>query len=366
MILSDILYLFKRSVFKVGSHPAYFLYFITGKCQLKCQHCFYHLRDHSNNELRLEEIEKFSRSMGRIPFLLLTGGEPFLYGNFEKVPEIFYRNNGVRTIAIPTNGYSTDIILQKAEKMLQNCPEIGFTINVSLDGIGPIHDKIRQREGSFVKAVETCKKLVVLRKTYKNFDVGVCTVISSLNQHQLREIYDFVSKDLDIRIWAPFLTRGFPRNPETALVDMELYKNNTAFMKNEINDKKYKEYTRLLLSPWHTAKNAVRRNVIYKIKTQNKRSGACYAGRLMGVMFPNGEIKPCELREETFGNIRDFNYDFSAVWTSEKAEMIRKKINSEKCFCTHECFLTMNLFFNPLFFLRLAVERLRIAGLWKW
>ena len=361
--IDRILFLLRRLMFKIDKNPAYFLYFVTGKCPQKCQHCFYKLREYSWPELGLGEIEKVSRSMGRFAFLLTTGGEPFSRTDFEKIPGIFYRNNQVRNIAIPTNGLLTDIILEKTEKILEECPQSALTINVSLHGIGELHDEITQAKGSFEAAVRTCKALVAIRNRVPNIDVGVCTVISSINQDRLKDIYKFVTKDLDIRIWAPFLIRGNPRNPETANVNMEFYKEISSFMKDQINKKKYFEYTRFFLSPWNTAKNALRRNVIYKIKTQNKRPGRCYAGELIGAMFPDGQVKLCELREETFGNIKDFNYDFSLLWNSEKAQEARRKIDIEKCFCTHECFLTMNLFFNPKFLLGLLRERLRIGGL---
>jgi len=365
MRLIDILHLLKCFMLKIDKGPAYFIYFVTGKCPLRCQHCFYYLRDCSNNELNFGEIEEFSSTMGKISFLLLTGGEPFSRNDFEKIPGIFYRNTKVRNIAIPTNGFLTNEVLQKTKKILKDCSEAAVTVNVSLDGLGQLHDKIRQHKGAFAAAVQTCRELVALKSAFKNLDVGVCTVISSLNENRLEEIYKFVSNDLGIRIWTPFLTRGCPRNPAMIQVDMELYKRIADFMKSEITQKTYQGYTRFFLSQWNTAKNTLRRDIIYRIKTEKKKIGTCYAGQLIGVMLPNGRVNPCELREETFGNIRNFAYNFTLLWRSKEAKAIRKKISSEKCFCTHECFLTMNLFFNPKFLLRLVRERLRLAGLWK-
>jgi MoaA/NifB/PqqE/SkfB family radical SAM enzyme len=361
--LNSIFYLLKRSIFKTDRGPCYFIYFVTSRCPQKCQHCFYQLRNQDKEELNLEEIEGFSRDMGRVTFLLLTGGEPFLREDFGSIPGIFYRNNGVRNIAVPTNGFLTDNILEKTRQILKECPKAAVTVNVSIDGIGDFHDRIRQRKGAFKEAVQTCSGLIAMKADFPNLDVGVCSVVSSLNENQLKEIYNFVTKDLGIKIWAPLLIRGSPRNPETAQVNMELYKSIGNFMKSEISRGAYCGYTGFFLSQWITAKNTLRRDIIYNIKTQNKRMGVCYAGKLIGVMFPNGRVKPCELREEVLGNIRNFDYNFGLLWHSKEAEAIRKKINSEKCFCTHECFLTMNLFFNPKFLLRLIRERLRLAGL---
>jgi MoaA/NifB/PqqE/SkfB family radical SAM enzyme len=169
-----------------------------------------------------------------------------------------------------------------------------------------------------------------------------------------------VKNDLGIEIWAPFLTRGQPRDTSTGDVNMGLYKSISEFMKNEISDKEYLGYRRFFLSRWNTAKNTLRRDIIYRIKDEKRMIGACYAGRLIGVMYPDGQVKPCELRGDTFGNIRDFDYDFTGLWRSGEAKTIRRSIKSDGCFCTHECFLTMNIMFNPLFWPGLARERMRL------
>jgi hypothetical protein len=65
-------------------------------------------------------------------------------------------------------------------------------------------------------------------------------------------------------------------------------------------------------------------------------------------MFANGDILPCELLiDRKLGNVRDVNYDFKKIWYSQKADETRKFIRDTKCFCTYECFLTVNILFNP-------------------
>ena len=47
------------------------------------------------------------------------------------------------------------------------------------------------------------------------------------------------------------------------------------------------------------------------------------------------------------GNVRDAGYDFKKIWFSKEAEEAGKFIRESKCFCTYECFLTVNILFNP-------------------
>ena len=66
-------------------------------------------------------------------------------------------------------------------------------------------------------------------------------------------------------------------------------------------------------------------------------------------MFSRGQVLPCELLvDRVIGNVRDHDYDFKKIWFSEKANEERKRIRESKCFCTYECFMTINILFNPL------------------
>ena len=74
-------------------------------------------------------------------------------------------------------------------------------------------------------------------------------------------------------------------------------------------------------------------------------------------MFSEGQVLPCELLiDKQIGNVRDVDYDFKKLWYSPKADEIRRYIRDTKCFCTYECFLTINILFNPLVLPRVFKE----------
>jgi hypothetical protein len=54
--------------------------------------------------------------------------------------------------------------------------------------------------------------------------------------------------------------------------------------------------------------------------------------------------------------VRDVDYDFMKLWRSPKADEYRCDIRCNKCFCTYECFLTVNILFNPLVLPRVAAQ----------
>src|SRR5207237_315986 len=91
-----------------------------------------------------------------------------------------------------------------------------------------------------------------------------------------------------------------------------------------------------------------RHNLIANIVRTNEYQLPCYAGNLGGALFANGDVYPCELLiDKKLGNVRDVGYDFKRIWFSEEADKTRRFIRETKCFCTYECFLTINILFNP-------------------
>ena len=64
----------------------------------------------------------------------------------------------------------------------------------------------------------------------------------------------------------------------------------------------------------------------------------------------------CELRDDKLGNVRDVDCDFKKLWLSQKARAISKDIIDNKCFCTHECFMSTNILFNPRLYPQLVTE----------
>ena len=70
----------------------------------------------------------------------------------------------------------------------------------------------------------------------------------------------------------------------------------------------------------------------------------CYAGKIDGVLYSDGDVALCELTKP-IGNIKDFNYDFAAIWNCEQSLTYRKQIKN--CFCVHGCNLITSLMLDP-------------------
>ena len=175
--------------------------------------------------------------------------------------------------------------------------------------------------------------------------VGVVSVISRRNQDHLEALMNFVLDDLQVKIWAPFLVRGEPRDPAVKDVDLARYREIAKALERRILDRKYPEYRGFLGAKANSAKNVVRRALIERIVQDGQRVVPCSAGRQAAIIYANGTVQPCELLDQPLGNLRDFDFDWAALWQSAGAIEARRVVDTKNCACTHENILTTSIAF---------------------
>src|SRR4029078_152442 len=85
--------------------PPFMIVFINSICNLTCEHCFYWKNLNQRDDLTFEEFEKLSRELGEFENLNQSGGEPFMRKEFAQIVKLFLKNNRVKEVYVPTNGY---------------------------------------------------------------------------------------------------------------------------------------------------------------------------------------------------------------------------------------------------------------------
>src|SRR3989344_2787013 len=337
--------------------PIHLIYFVTGRCNLKCEHCFYWKElNQGKNELTLDEVEKISRSMDPLLWLALTGGEPFLRPDLPAIARTFVKNTFVRHISIPTNGFFTENIVDSVNQMLNDNPATTFSITVSCDGLEEMHDKIRGIPGSFKSLVRTVKELKRLKKRHANLGVGMTMTFTATNQHHFLDIYRHLRDEVRPDEIVFNLIRGLPKNPVTANIDLKLYRQAVKQKLTDLKTGKLPYYRFGLMGKLAAARDVVMYDRIVKYKEGRGKYTPCLAGRLSAVMDEAGVVYPCELLSFKLGNIRDFNYRWPELWETPEADEIRRWIWDTHCACTHECFLTTNIFFSPRSYTELLTQ----------
>lgn len=344
--------LLKLIFYKKRAFPVYLIHLITQNCNASCSHCFVQSKS-NKSELSVPEIEKFCSRMGKNLYQVnLSGGEPFLRPDITKICETYIKNTPVKVIRISSNGYLVDKITEHTESILNLDPSVKIVIELSIDGIDGLHDKIRGVEGIFNHAIKTYGNLKELKKLYSNLHLNVNLTVSSNNQDFLLETYDYITKKLKMDNISITLVRGNPKEEGAKYFSLGKYEDFIKKVNNDLKRKRLLGYTSLINGNLINAQNIIARKRIVKTIKKNKFISRCYAGILGLVIESDGKVFGCELIHDELGNVK--NENFEKIWLGNKARQFRKA--NKKCFCTHECFLTMNILFNYRYSVVLLVK----------
>lgn len=320
-------------------------FFVTTRCNAKCETCFYFqsLNDARLTELTLEEITRLSRTMPHFPHLLLSGGEPVMRKDLLDLIAVFARNNGISTVDIPTNGLLTQRIAEVAEAVLEAFPHILLTLGVSVDGLEETHDRLRGVPGNFRKVMETLAALGALRARRSAAAAeGKCphpqlqlVTLTTINNRNIEEVEALARQfadrfDLDCMMFEAL--RPITRDPDLRPPTPEQHQR-VIRMALELNHRLYLR---------HFAAERARRmsylRGVYRLQTHvlggGKLPATCQGGIRLGVIEPDGRVRLCEFLEP-IGALRDHDLQWPAVWLGPKAAEQREWIRATRCTCTH-------------------------------
>jgi len=318
--------------------PRIISFLITNQCVCRCKHCFNWFDTNPKGaigntkkiDLSVNEIKQIFCNLGAIDYIYLSGGEPFLRKDFREILESIYEFSRPKAINISTNGQLIENTIATIDSFLKYHPAIHMIIKVSIDGISEDHDKIRNTPGAFKQAMATYQSLMCLKNKYKNLKVGINTVFSALNQDKIFEIYKyFYSLNPRPDCLAQLLIRSEPREQSSKCgLNLDAYKKWTKLYAADMVKGKFETDISIKIG------TIMMYDYIYRIITQNRRQGACFAGIAGGFIDNEGLLGACE-HTAPFGSLREHNYDFKKIWNSKEADKIRKDL-SDTCFCTNE------------------------------
>ncbi len=341
--------------------PIQLTFFVTRKCNAHCPFCFYLSRKDAPPaaELTLEEVRKVSASLGRLLWLAFSGGELFLREDLAEITAAFYERNKPSIILLSTNGLLPGKIAVQTEAILKHCPKSTVAVKLSLDGPEEVHDALRGVPGAFQKAMSTYEKLRPLLDRYRNFELGINSVFCSANQGQMDGLIAFV-KDLDgIRAHTISLVRGAVAEEGLKDVDMELYRGTIEKLEANLKASRRGRY-RFPGARLKAAQDILQRRLIHDTVQKKRRLVPCYAGKLTLVMTEAGDVYPCESFTRNMGNVRAWEYDVKKLLNGSEARAALHAVQHSGCYCTHECYMIMNILFNPALYLSLAKEYARL------
>lgn len=334
------------AAYKKYAVPKFLIHFVTTECQLNCKHCFYsaELNTLQKSKLSLSELKKIILSFrSPIDTLVLTGGEPFLDKDLVEIALLYNSLNKTRIIAIDSNGFATDTIIDSVNKILNRSNNNScLSLQISLDGPEKIHNDIRGNPYSFQNAVETIKRLKKIQVSNDKMHIHMLCIINQKNCNYLKELSNYCMENLNMPIYFELVRRNIcsfhssrykPRDELTGDLSFDLKRafNDVVHIYNQ-QDKRFKSKS------CSSMIGKIRDE--FTIAREGKRLFACLAGNYVGTLFSNGDVSPCELLSFRL-NLRDFDYNFPKIWDSRQMRAVVEKIR-RSCFCTLGCFIGLS------------------------
>ena len=346
-----------------GGPPVHLTLFVTGRCNLRCRHCF-HWEDvaKGTDGPSLEEVRALADSsagMGPLLWVALAGGEPFLRRDLPELAEAFGRH-GVRHLSIPTNGLVGEQQHDAVERMLRLCPETHINVAVSIDGPPAVHDEIRQVEGGHERALQAAARFREQAEREERLGAGLIVTVTRENQDVLAGHLEELVREVCPDHLTINLARTDALDPSLLEVDLDRY--------NEVVAEKRRLQEAGLLGrydhPFARVAEARDRLTYRRVEQVGRGEGGphlpCTAGSLSAVIFEDGTVRACEVLEEELGSLADVGWDLAQLWRSERAERLREQVRETKCECTWECAQADNVLFRPESWPALAREVLRV------
>ena len=347
----------------LSNGPNYLIFFVTGRCNLRCPHCFY-LNEIENSdrkkELTLDEITKIAKQSPLLYHITFTGGETFLRKDLDEIVKVFYRYSGTRSVTLTTNGSYPDKVGEKVEEIPESCPNLIVRVPLSLDGPQAVHDKMRGLQGTWGKALETYESLSEIAARYSNVKLDVTSVLTQENVNSIEDLVDYVKNNMTVDNHAINFPRGAMQNEGKIVPAEEKYREIT---QRSRDDRKRFKYRFPLLSRILIFLRDMTESVIIEVQKSNRMPFVCEAGGKLIEMNEYGELFPCEVLDTlikdketllppTFsdawmGNVRDYDYNIESVLSSHQAQEVSTFIENGGCACSFECAIGASLVFKP-------------------
>lgn len=285
---------------------------VTYRCNAKCYMC--HTWQHPTKKEEEFPPELVDKLPDGLSFINITGGEPFLRKDLDRIIEKAL--NKTKRLVISTNGYFTDRLLQAAERFGN---KIGFRL--SIEGLPAANDKLRGIKDGFDHGL---RSLVSLHDMGIR-DIGFGITVSDSNAKDMIDLYR-LAKAMRVEFATATTHNSF-----------YFHKTDNSFANREMIAGEFERIARELLSS-NQPKNWFR--AYFNMGLANKVRGGkrplpCEVGTDVFFLDPYGDVLPCNgsIEPMIMGNL--LQKEFGAIWSSPQADEVREQVKN----CTQQCWM---------------------------
>jgi len=287
---------------------------VTFRCNCRCAMCNI-WRLPPGRELPPDAYRRLPRSLRDVN---ITGGEPFLRDDIEEILGAVREACPRARIVVSTNGLLTRKIRQTVRHIARHDSRLGLA--VSIDGIGPVHNRIRGVEGAYDRARRTVD--LVREEGLRNLRLAFTATPENVDQ--LAAVYD-LSRELGVEF-----TLALAHASEHYFHSCDSFALPPGMLKDQVAHVIAGEMRGWSLKRWARAyflHGAV------QFSLGLGRPLPCRAGEEMFFLSPEGDVYPCNVFSARMGNLEA--QEFSALWHSPEAGEVRRRL----AHCRHGCWM---------------------------
>jgi MoaA/NifB/PqqE/SkfB family radical SAM enzyme len=313
-------------------------------CDARCVMCniwTLHEKRHWEPE-ELERVLSHPALADNVEVVNVTGGEPTMRPDLLEIFEVIVRSlRALHTVSLQTNGISaarTERRLTPVVELLEaenaGGRAIHFDVNISCDGPGRIHDRVRGVPGAWKSLTETVAVAKQLVGRLERGDVTLNLTIVRQNVWHLRQA-ELAAAELGVPI-----TFTFPQTTEVYVANCE------SSEQFELTVEERSEVVEFLrgLQTRLTGRSAMSRRycaMLVELLTAGERRLGCPLSTGGLFLEPGGRALPCwRSAELVSGNILDDGVD--AVLGRRDAEDYRTVLRGHCSTCPSNCYVDWN------------------------
>ncbi len=187
-------------VLEESLHPVYVVWELTLECDHACHHCGSRAVKARPNELTTDEALKVVTQLAEMGTreVVLIGGEAYLHDGFLDIIRALAKAGITPVMTTGAMGVTEELAREMAEAGLQR-------VSVSIDGLEPTHDTMRNRRGSFTQTTEA---LTYLRKA--GIHISANTNFNRTNVADLEPLFEHLLS-LGVLSWQVQITSALGR-----------------------------------------------------------------------------------------------------------------------------------------------------------
>lgn len=284
---------------------------VTYRCNAKCHMCnTWQYPTRPADEITPVIVDKLPQNLN---FINITGGEPFLRLDLDKIVEVALKKT--KRLVISSNGYFTDRIVTLVKKF----PQVG--VRISIEGLPATNDQLRGIKDGFDKGLRSLLELKALGLK----DIGFGMTVSDVNVRDMIELYRLAD------------AMGLEFATASTHNSYYFHKHDNVFKEPELVASQFERISRELLKT-KRIKNWFRAYFNHGMANYvrgGKRLLPCNVGTDMFFVDPHGNVLPCNGMDAAMpmGNL--LTQSFEEIWHSEQAENVRNAVQH----CNKNCWM---------------------------